>query len=336
MQRSMEARDAEDDESYEAALRTAENSKILAALGPPGSGKTAAVHACVDKWQARGARVLLALPTGQLAAEMRARHPDVDVDACHGAFLFHKDLNEALPILTQYDLVVVDELSMLSGEHMDRLDAMWRTADQLPCLVMLGDFWQLPGPQKDATKVSDSAAWRHVKIVEFTGNHRCEDPKLAKKLAALRTSVPSQKLLRKIASQSHRAWTTKEPTAWDLELDRKTGGETTVVTCSRRGAQLVNELSVEVFFRQRHKKVLTELPTDWESNSANYDERGRLLKDGPPEPAALEIFKGQRLFLTKNMNKETGFVNGMACVVEAFDVRSGCENGSPLGRLGHS
>ena len=191
VQRSMDARDAEDDESYEATLRAAENSKILAALGPPGSGKTAAVHACIDHWKARGARILLALPTGQLAAEMRARHPDVDVDTCHGAFLFHKDLNEALPILTQYDLVVVDELSTLTAEHMDRLDAMWRTADQLPCLVMLGDFWQLPGPQKNSTKVSDSAAWRQVKTLEFTGNHRCQDPKLAKKLAALRTSVPS-------------------------------------------------------------------------------------------------------------------------------------------------
>ena len=195
VQRSVDARDAEDDESYEATLRAAENSKILAALGPPGSGKTAAVHACIDHWKARGARILLALPTGQLAAEMRARHPDVDVDTCHGAFLFHKDLNEALPILTQYDLVVVDELSMLTAEHMGRLDAMRRTADQLPCLVMLGDFWQLPGPQKNSTKVSDSAAWRQVKTLEFTGNHRCQDPKLAKKLAALRTSVPSQKLL---------------------------------------------------------------------------------------------------------------------------------------------
>ena len=162
-------------------------------------------------------------------------------------------------------------------------------------------------------------------VVEFTGNHRCEDPKLAKKLAALRTSVPSQKLLKKIASPSHRAWKTKEPTEWDiLQLDRKTEGKTTVITCSRRGAQLVNELSVEVFFKQRHKKALAELPADWESKSANYDERGRLKKDGPPEPASMQIFKGQRLFLTKNMNKETGFVNGMACVVEAYDARSGC------------
>ena len=325
VQRSLDARDAVDDESYDATVRAAENSKIVAALGAPGSGKTAAVHACIDHWKQRGARILLALPTGQLAAEMRARHPDVDVDTCHGAFLFHRDINEALPIMTQYDLVVVDELSMLTAEHMDRLDAMWRTADQLPCLVMLGDFWQLPGPQKDPTKISDSAAWQHVKILEFTGNHRCEDPKLAKKLAALRTSVPSQRLLSKIANRAHRAWTAEEPTAWDiLELDRRTGGKTTIVTCSRRAAQQVNELSVDVFFKQRHKKPLAELPTDWETNPDNFNRHGQLKKDGRPQPTQLEIFKGQRLFLTKNMNKETGFVNGMACTVDAYDARSGC------------
>ena len=82
----------------------------------------------------------------------------------------------------------------------------------------------------------------------------------------------------------------------------------------------MNKLSVEVFFKQHHKKALAELPTDWETNSGNYNERGQLQSNGPPKPAQLEIYKGQRLFLTKNMNKETGFVNGMACVVETYDT----------------
>lgn len=42
--RTMEARDAEDDESYEATLQAAENLKIFTALGPPGSVKKAAIH----------------------------------------------------------------------------------------------------------------------------------------------------------------------------------------------------------------------------------------------------------------------------------------------------
>ena len=50
-------------------------------------------------------------------------HPEIDVDTCHGALLFHKDLTEALPVLTQYDLVVIDELSMLTADHYDRVHA---------------------------------------------------------------------------------------------------------------------------------------------------------------------------------------------------------------------
>ena len=59
VQRSIEARDAEDDDTYEATVRAAEGSKILAALGPPGSGKTAAIHTCIDDWKRQGA------PAGQ-------------------------------------------------------------------------------------------------------------------------------------------------------------------------------------------------------------------------------------------------------------------------------
>ena len=96
---SMEARDALDDETYEEILIQADRSKIIIALGPPGSGKTTVIHKCVHKWHRRGARILFALPTGQLASEIRRVHPEIDVDTCHGALLFHRDLTEALPIL---------------------------------------------------------------------------------------------------------------------------------------------------------------------------------------------------------------------------------------------
>ena len=79
---SMEAREAPDDETYEEILIQAGRSHIIVALGPPGSGKTTIVHKCVRKWHRRGARILFALPTGQLASEIRRVHPDVDVDTC--------------------------------------------------------------------------------------------------------------------------------------------------------------------------------------------------------------------------------------------------------------
>ena len=167
VQVAMEARDAVDDETYEAIVDAAsDKAKIVVVLGPPGTGKTTVVHKSVKKWHRQGARILFALPTGQLASEMRRVHPDINVDTCHGAFLFHKDLTEALPILTQYDLVIVDELSMLTAEQYDRIYAMWQTAEKLPCIVLMGDFYQLPGPQKPPSRICDSAAYAFAKKMQ--------------------------------------------------------------------------------------------------------------------------------------------------------------------------
>ena len=214
VQRSVDAREAAGDDLVDTLqLEAFEKNKILAALGPPGTGKMV-LDRCVRRWHARGARILFALPTGQLAAETRRKHPEIDT--CHGAFLFHKEISQALPLLSGYDLVIVDEVSMLTAEHFDRLVAMWHAADRLPCLVFLGDFWQLPGPQKPPSKVTDSPAWRNVTEINFSVVYRCEDPKLQRKLNALRTSVPSAKLLAKIADHAHRTWEGSEPSAFDV------------------------------------------------------------------------------------------------------------------------
>eukprot|EP00435_Cladocopium_sp_Y103_P073485 s884_g43.t2 len=97
------------DEELEACVAQAAEHKMLFASGPPGTGKTHVIHEQVRKWKRKGARVLFALPTGQLASEVRSIHPDIDVDTSHGAFLLHKPLQEAMAILTQYELVIIDE-----------------------------------------------------------------------------------------------------------------------------------------------------------------------------------------------------------------------------------
>ena len=324
VKRSAQAREAGDDDLVDSLqLEAFEKNRILAALGPPGTGKTLVINRCVRRWQARGARILFALPTGQLAAEMRRKHPDIDVDTCHGAFLFHKEISQALPLLSGYHFIIVDEVSMLTAEHFDRLVAMWHAADRLPCLVFLGDFWQLPGPQKPPSKVTDSPARRNVTEINFSVVYRCEDPKLQHKLNALRTSVPSAKLLGKIANKAHRAWEGSEPSAFDvLSVLRKTDYKTTMVTCARKGALLLNELAVKVLFPDRHQEPLGELLFDWEADPANFNREGEPV--GDTRALLTQIYADLRIVLTKNLNKKQDFVNGMGAVVEAYDAASGC------------
>ena len=114
MATALAACEAQNDEELEECVEEALPHKILFASGPPGTGKTHVVHEQIRKWKRKGARILFALPTGQLASEVRSLHPDIDVDTSHGAFLLHRPLQEAMAILTQYELVVIDEAGLFS------------------------------------------------------------------------------------------------------------------------------------------------------------------------------------------------------------------------------
>ena len=78
-----------------------------------------------------------------------------------------------------------------------------------------------------------------------------------------------------------------------------------------------------MFFADRHKRPLGMLPLDYEANQDNYGRGGRL-RSGTLQPALRKIYKGMRIFLTKNMSKEDDFVNGMAAKIEDYDERSQC------------
>ena len=62
----------------------------FAVLGPAGSGKSTAVSQAIHRASAADARVLVAAPTGRLAATLREKFVDLEVDTVHGAFLVMK------------------------------------------------------------------------------------------------------------------------------------------------------------------------------------------------------------------------------------------------------
>ena len=324
LKNAMQAAQAEDDGTLEACVEKASDHRMLFASGPPGTGKTFVVHEMIREAVAGGARVLFGLPTGQLASEIRAMHPDIDVDTNHGAFLLHRDLQEAASIMTQYDLVIIDEVSMLTAEHFEHILALWKYAEQLPCLVLLGDFWQLPVVDRQAQRCECSPAWlAHVLVIPFHEQVRCKCPVLQQKLDVLRTGVPSMRFLKKKILRGHRAWKTNEPTAWDIvELFRE-HEDTTVVTSTRRATATINDLAVEAFFEGRHKSPLGTIGLDYETNVDNYDAQGKL-NSGRLEAAQTTIYEGMRVYLTQNINKENDFVNGMAGTILDYDARSRC------------
>jgi ATP-dependent exoDNAse (exonuclease V) alpha subunit len=214
---------------------------------------------------------------------------------------------------------------MLTAEHFERVVAMWRAAEKLPCLVLLGDFWQLPEVDQNAKRCEESSIWpSNVTVVDFVEQVRCKDPILQAKLNTLRTSVPSMRKMKQIL-RGHRAWKTSEPTAWDiLQLLRDTDEKTTIVTCTRRASAIVNDLAKKVLLEDRRKISLGTVAFDYEANQSNYTDKGKLKMTGKLEPEPTSVYKGLRIFLTKNLSKRDDFVNGMAADVEDYDDDSKC------------
>ncbi|CAK9089817.1 unnamed protein product [Durusdinium trenchii] len=305
-------RDAADEQEMERLLGLAdEHGSIVAVSGQPGTGKTAVVDLCVKRAQRLHARILLAMPTGVQRSRMKQRHPEVDLDTCHGAFLFHKPLIEAMGIMMCYDLIVIDEAVQLFEEHFERLHQMWLAAGKVPCLVFVGDEWQLPPPDNTKRSLVHHPKWRFVYKVELHKVWRQADgDPLLEKLAYLRKNRPmggeGSAFVRDMC-RGHKAWSGHhEPTNLDIQdLLRKTDG---------------------VLFELPGCIKLGGVGADYESNPDNYHWNGtayEMKQDQSPEPLKLDLYEGLRIRLTRNMNKRLDYVNGMTAIVQAFDRSSG-------------
>ena len=200
---------------------------------------------------------------------------------------------------------VVDEVSQLDAQQFERILQMWAVADKMPALVFTGDFWQLPGVNN--SQATDSPKWKTVFVVDLHEMWRCKDEALRKKLHLLRTAAPTAEQLADIC-RGRKAWThAGDPTAEQIEgVLRKA-----VATCTRRGALIINQLSIQALFKKLRKPILGELGLDWEANPDNYKTGGGATAD-VPQPLRQDIYAGMRLHLTRNVT------------VRGLDAASGC------------
>ena len=101
-----------------------------------------------------------------------------------------------------------------------------------------------------------------------------------------------------------------DPTEHDVHYCLQETPNTVFLTVTRRACSQLNTWAMESLFHGRDPLVV--LPTDPESNLANY--RGsKLVRE---DPLQQPIHLGMRVVLTKNLNKDIGFVNGMRATVE--------------------
>jgi len=300
----------------------AEDNRPLALLGPAGSGKSFLMKVVMTDAMEQGARVILVCPTRMLVADYRMKVPGLDVDSIHSAFQVFRPEAQTLDSMTHFDLIVIEEVGQVSSELFERLLRLWAAAARRPALVFLGDFMQLRGVE--GTRACDSPIWSTVRVLELRHMRRCKCDELKWKLELLRTAKPSQRQLGKILKghkaprREHRtsAYMTERPTEDDIMWVFAEKPTTTFVTISRAGAAWVNDVALQHFFQGR-APIMT-VNADPESNPANFWGSRQIAY----APKALPIHIGMRVMLTKNINKDIDYVNGMEATVTGV-YRSG-------------
>ena len=293
--------------------------KIFVCTGGPGTGKTTTALAAVRRTLNLGGEVLFTYPTNRQASRMRAKLPaTVAVDTFHAAFALDEPPGAVLPALARYALIVVDEISQLQQPHFEHICKLWNQADNLPAILMAGDELQMAG--FGPTRAWHSPLWRRmIYRVKLHKTYRCKDPAFNRILQELRTSRPGANTLKWL--RGRKAWAPPQsPSVDGIRKLLKAHPDTVVLTCTRRGAQTINDLALRALF-PRHDP-LAVLPADVESNSKNYQD-GALLQDlSALEPLPLPIFRGMRVVFTRNVRKDVDFVNGMDGQVVAYNARS--------------
>lgn len=177
-------------EGQDAAIELALTSPVTVMAGGPGTGKTYTIRRIIDRLRAEQPDVLIALaaPTGKAAARMTTslKDPDLKALTLHSLLgwkagarnRFLHDATNPLP----HDLVVIDEMSMVSMMMMNRLLSALKPSARL---LLVGDPDQLTSVDAgsvlaDITKAPATAG----AVVRLTHNYRFAEARAVQELAS--------------------------------------------------------------------------------------------------------------------------------------------------------
>lgn len=177
--------------------------------GSAGAGKTYVLNAYIKHLREHSVNVAVTASTGIAATHMGG----MTIHAWSGLgiheYLSDYDidqLEEKKYLWDRYDQVrvlIIDEISMLSGTFLDTLDRVCRSFKRNPekpfggiQVILCGDMFQLPpiSRQGDAVLVIESQAWKTMGLVMcyLTEQHRQDDDDFLKILNAIRSNTVTE------------------------------------------------------------------------------------------------------------------------------------------------
>lgn len=283
--------------------------------GEPGSGKTHTVNAYIAWLRAHGIEPSVTASTGIAATHVGG----MTVHAWSGIGINERMTPELLdqiaskePVVKRLQkarVLIIDEVSMLSGDVLSMVDEVARTVRQVPerafgglQVVLVGDFFQLPPvSRKEAVFAFESPAWQALNplICYLEEQHRQEDPEFLDVLSAIRRGEWDHTHVSRI-------------TAREAEYD---GLEEGVPQLFTHNAD-VDRINAEQLAR------LPGSPRTFVMESAGAPALVDALKRGCLSPESLVLKEGAIVMATKN-NPAAGYANGTLGTVIGFERGTG-------------
>lgn len=282
--------------------------------GGAGSGKTYVLNAYINYLKEHDVEVAITASTGIAATHMggmtinawsgmgiRDHISDYDID----------QMEEKKYLWDRYDKVkvlIIDEISMLSGGFLDNLDRICRSFKRNPevafggiQVILCGDLFQLPPISRNENSsglVIDSLAWKnsHFVVCYITEQYRQDDSRFTEILNAVRTNNLSDEHFEILESRMR-------------EFDDDFFASMTKLFTHNSDVDAINNRALVQIDEEEHEYLMTA------KGKSNLIE---TLKKSCLAPEKLILKVGTEVMFVKN-NYDKGYVNGTRGIVIDFD-----------------
>ena len=285
----------------------AEWAKFRVLCGKPGTGKSQVLVRCIHQAVQEEFNVLVCAPLARLAQGYRSLFSEeVEADTIHASF--HIPVDQKVPhetnlALNMYDLIVVDEASMISKRTFSSMARSFNCLNLRPVVVFSGNKCQqqplenVDGRITSTTSILNDDTFTSENAVKFSlyQQFRIQDKEYATFVDLIRYNQPTQEQL-DVFQRDLVLCPPGELSDEELWRAFRSQSDVSIMTVSRRGAQRINNIVVQHVFAD--KIPLSDIPCS------------SVAESTPILP-----YCGMKIVITENRDKGMKIVNGKEATI---------------------